>query len=121
MVKYYFDTYALFEIIKGNPNYAKYTQEEMSTGILNLYELYCNLIKEIPKEKAKDYFNHFKEYVMPFTSEIIFKASEFKIENKKENISYVDALGYAMALEKGMKFLTGDKAFKNKANVEFIK
>ena len=32
---YFFDTYALIEIIKGNPNYHSYTKEEFITTKLN--------------------------------------------------------------------------------------
>ena len=44
-----------------------------------------------------------------------------ELKEKGLNISYIDAIGYTISLERGIKFLTGDKEFKNLPNVEFIK
>jgi predicted nucleic acid-binding protein len=121
MVKYFLDTYAMWEIINGNKSYADYLNEEICTSIFNLYELYYNLIKETSEDKAKEKFFFFKRFLIHFTDKEIFEASLFKLKYKKEDISYTDALGYAIALENGMKFLTGDIAFKNKENVEYVK
>ncbi len=55
-MKYFADTYALIEIIKGNPNYERYSKEELSTNLLNLYELYYALLKDYSEEIAKAYF-----------------------------------------------------------------
>jgi predicted nucleic acid-binding protein len=43
------------------------------------------------------------------------------LEKKKLDISYVDALGYYLAKKHGVKFLTGDRHFKDLDNVEFVK
>ena len=37
------------------------------------------------------------------------------------NMSYVDALGYAIAMRRKVKFLTGDMAFERLPNVEYAK
>ena len=42
-------------------------------------------------------------------------------ENKKKDLSYIDALGYNMALKNKIPFLTGDKEFKDLPNVIFVK
>jgi len=39
----------------------------------------------------------------------------------KLNINYVDAIGYSISFDSGIKFLTGDNEFKNLPNVEFVK
>ncbi len=36
---YFFDTYAFFEIIRGNPGYRKYAEVQAITTIFNLAEL----------------------------------------------------------------------------------
>ena len=46
---------------------------------------------------------------------------EFKLKYKKERVSYVDCIGHALALELGIRFLTGDEKFEDKDNVEFVK
>jgi len=45
--------------------------------------------------------------------------SKFKFQ--KKNISYADALGYAMAEKESMRSLTGDQEFENMDLVEFVK
>ncbi|MDI6720836.1 MAG: PIN domain-containing protein, partial [Candidatus Aenigmarchaeota archaeon] len=99
----------------------KYVDEEMATCILNLYELHYIMIKSFGEEKAKSYFHRFKNMALEIRDEWIFLASKFKLEMSKENISFADALGYAIAKDNGMKFLTGDKEFRDLPNVEFVK
>lgn len=120
-MRYFLDTYALVEMIKGNEKYELYKNEELCTCIFNLYELYFNLLREKGKEIAQKYFFQFKEILIKFTDEEIFRASEFKLKFIKNNISYTDAIGYSIALENNMKFLTGDKEFRDMQNVEFVK
>ena len=120
-MKFFLDTYALMEIIKGNINYKKYLDEELYTSILNLYELYYNLLKSYDEETAKEMFYRFYLLLIQIKNEFIFLASKFKLENKNINFSYTDALGYIIAQEGNMNFLTGDKEFKNMKNVEFVK
>ena len=62
MVKYFLDTYALIEMIKGNKNYSFYSKAELFTSIFNLYELYYNLLREEGEEIARNYFSKFKSY-----------------------------------------------------------
>ncbi|MBI2143262.1 type II toxin-antitoxin system VapC family toxin, partial [Candidatus Woesearchaeota archaeon] len=45
----------------------------------------------------------------------------FRLKYKKENLSYADCIGYALAEMMRIKFLTGDEKFRNKENVEFVK
>lgn len=120
-MKFFLDTYALIEIIKGNKNYKKYTDEELYTTIFNLYELYYNLLKDYGEEKAKEMFYKFYSLLIQIKNEWIFLASKFKLDNKDFNISYTDALGYIISKENNIRFLTGDKEFKNMENVEFVK
>ena len=46
---------------------------------------------------------------------------DLKLKHRKKKISYVDALGYKLALENNALFLTGDNAFKDVSHVEFVK
>ncbi len=73
------------------------------------------------KEIAKKFFGQFKDRVINIEEEYIFKASQFKMDNKKKNFSYADCLGYAIGLIYELKFLTGDKEFEKLENVEFVK
>src|SRR3989344_4324895 len=118
---YFFDTYAFMEIIKGNKSYEGFLNSDFRTTLLNLYELYYNLLKDYGEETAKKYFRNFFPFVIEIKNEYIFEASKFKLNHKKTNISYVDALGYSLSKIEDYKFLTGDKEFENMPNVEFVK
>jgi len=51
---------------------------------------------------------------------LIKAAMNFRLREKKRGLSYADALGYQMALELNVTFLTSDSAFKGLANVNMI-
>ncbi len=120
-IAYFLDAYALIEIIRGNENYKKYLNSKLFTSILNLYELYYNLLKDYNESEAKKLFFRFCSLAIPIKNEHIFLASLFKLKNKEKNISYTDALGYIIAKKNNMKFLTGDQMFRKAANTEFVK
>ncbi|MBI4167531.1 MAG: PIN domain-containing protein [Candidatus Aenigmarchaeota archaeon] len=121
MVRIFLDTFAMFEIINGNLGYVKYLTYEFSTSLQNLYELYHNLLKTNGEDFAKNCFKRFRQFAIQISDDHIFNASKFRLENSRLNLSYVDALGYAIAKEEGMKFLTGDIAFRKLDNVEFVR
>ncbi len=120
-MKYFLDTYAIMEIIKGNPAYDRFVDGELFTSLFNLYELYYNLLEDCGEAIAQKYFYEFYDSLIPITDNHIFQASVFKLQYKKSKVSYTDALGYVMAVTEGMKFLTGDKAFEYIENVEWVK
>src|SRR3989338_10567700 len=104
-MKFFLDTYAMVEVVKGNKNYARYLDKEVSTNMLNLYELYFVLLRNFGAETAKKHFQNFKKFRMEVEDSCIFLASQFKLA--KKDVSFADALGYIMAKENWMKFLTG--------------
>ena len=59
--------------------------------------------------------------MVPVSLSSIAAAMQFKLAHKAENLSYADCVGYALAAELGIKFLTGDEKFRSKENVEFVK
>lgn len=121
MSKYFLDSYAMIEIAKGNEKYKKYIYEEIFTSVFNLYELYYALSRDFNEEIAKEFFYQFKRRILQIKDEHIFNASKFKLRNKKICFSYADCIGYIIAMNYGLKFLTGDKEFENFENVEFVK
>ena len=42
---YFFDTYAIIEIINGKPAYERFQQEQIITNVLNFGELYYFFFK----------------------------------------------------------------------------
>lgn len=118
---YFYDTYALYEIAKGSKNYEKYADKLIITSLMNLYELYYQLLKNNQDEIADIFFNRLESSCIEIKSEIIKKAAKFRKQEIKSKFSYIDCLGYTIAKEHGVKFLTGDKAFENMSNVMFVK
>lgn len=121
MVKYFFDSYAIIEIIKGNPNYAKYASEPVTTSLFNLIEVYWNVLNEGTETKANETYDKFRDSVVEINDETLKKAVKFRKQNKKKNLSYTDCIGYVYAIENNLIFLTGDKEFKETEKVEYIK
>ncbi len=119
IINYFFDSYALIEIFKDNPNYKKYASEFVILTRLNIMEVYYAILRDFDLEKADLFFNTYINNIVEFSDDIMKKAVHFKLKNKKLNLSYVDCIGYIYALENSIKFLTGDQQFKNFPNVEF--
>ena len=115
------DTYALIELLGGNPNYKPYLSHILITTKFNLIELYYHFLHDYGKEAADKYLSLYSKFVIPITDNSIRKGMDFKLKHKGEKLSYADCIGYAIALELGIKFLTGDQKFENKDNVEFVK
>jgi len=118
--KYFYDTYALVELMKGNPSYVQFVIEKDGvTSRFNLMELYRFLIKTSGKAKADKQF----DALLPFTVE--FEDQDIKgavlLKEKNLDLSYIDCLGYVAAIRLGLKFLTGDKEFSKYKNVVFVK
>lgn len=127
MNKYFYDTYALYEIVSGNKNYEKYKEGIIITSLLNLIEFHYSLVIKFGEEMAKKLLNMIiKEcVVVDITQEIILEANLFRLKkkpsSKKEKFSYPDSYGYILAKRLNIKFLTGDEDFAKYDNVEFVK
>src|SRR3989344_5612964 len=109
---FFFDTYALFEIIEGNNNYKSYLKDVVIvTTKLNLMELHYGLFLKYGKEVANKYYNKFVVFAIDIDDEVIKIANEFKAELRKRKLSYIDCIGYTIARINNIKFLTGDQQF----------
>lgn len=125
--KYFYDTYALYEIVLGNPLYEKYKSGTIVTSILNLMEFHYSLSKKFKISVANQMLKHLvKECaVVDINEEIIVEANSFRLKNKpssqKRKFSFPDAYGYTIAKKLGLLFLTGDEDFSKYGGVEFVK
>ena len=118
---FFFDSYAFFELLKGNPSYEKYKKVAIVTTKLNLFELYLGLLRDINEEIAEKYFDKYYIYIKEFDENVIKQAAKLKNKLNKRDLSMTDSIGYIFAKQLGIKFLTGDKEFENLDNVEFVK
>ena len=118
----FFDTYALYALARGWPSYAAYAKgKEIVTTIMNLYELYYVLLRDAGYDLAEVVFQQLRPCCTQITPDVVQTAAHVKREFAKRGLSYVDCLGYAIAREQGIPFLTGDEGFKTITGVEFVK
>ena len=121
-IKYFYDTYALMAIARGEEDYLPYSDQQfILTSIMNVYELYYSMIKDGMIDQAELFVRDLAGCCLEITPRTIMMASHLRKEHSKKKISYIDSLGYVLALREGIPFLTGDKEFKNLPNVKFIK
>ena len=120
MDKYFFDCYAIIEIIGGSQNYLPYLESFPIINNFTFAELCYNLVKDNEK-KAEFYIEKYKKYIVSIEPEWIEEAMKFRLKWKDRKVSVPDCIGYVMAKKMGIKFLTGDKEFEKMENVEFVK
>ena len=118
---FFFDSYALMELVKVNPAYTPYQDATIVTTKLNLFEVFYALLKNVGLKKAKEVLEKYWGYIQEYDQEVMENAALYKISNKKQRMSMTDCIGYSLAHQLGVPFLTGDKEFERKENVEFVK
>ena len=114
------DTYALWEIQFENPKYAFLLNQPFVITNWTLIEFYKTMLKQFGKEIAMLWHEKFKPHCKEVGIDVLIKSVDFQHENKKDDMSLFDCVGYLFSLENNFKFVTGDKAFKNKEMVLFI-
>lgn len=119
---FFFDTFAFFESIKGNENYRPYLHDVgIVTTRLNLMELYHGLLVTSGKAVAEKYYSEFLPFCVDPDEDSYKEAAELRYRLKRQNLSYIDCMGYILARKNGVRFLTGDKQFEGMDNVEFVR
>lgn len=125
MSRFFADTYAIIEILKGNENYEPYANSDLITTEFNLLEVSYALVRDFGKEKALEILELVRESVsvVDVKGEDYVEASIYRLNSKKlgKKFSLIDCLGYVVAKRMGIKFLTGDNEFEGIENVEFVK
>ena len=120
-IDYFFDTYAVIEILNKNPKYEKYAEKDVAITIFNLAEVYYSCFGNYSEHELEEIYNEYKEALVEIDDETLKEAMKFRKQHKRRDVSYADAIGYMYAKLHNMKFLTGDKEFEGMENVEFVK
>jgi len=115
------DSYALVELEQSNTKFEFLLNKDFVIPQSTLGEFYQILYKNLGKKTADYWLNKLSKYSVNINLNVWIKAVVFRMENSKENLSLFDCLGYIFAQENNMLFVTGDKQFKNKKGVMFIK
>jgi len=119
MVNYFFDTYAIIELLKHNPAYKTYEDYPLITTILHKIELSWWGLLKYNQEFANILLQSIV-HTQEITNDVIRDAILFRQQFKKRDLSYADAIGYAFARRHDLLFLTGDRQFKNLPGVEYV-
>jgi predicted nucleic acid-binding protein len=114
------DTYALVEVIGNNPAYEGLIDDTTVITDIILAEFFYTLSRKHDVRTAEFWQRRFEPYCRPVTRDILLQSVRFRLENRKENLSFFDCVGYIYAREHGMRFVTGDRAFKGKKGVLYI-
>ncbi|MEK6925095.1 MAG: PIN domain-containing protein [Nanoarchaeota archaeon] len=118
---FFFDTYAFYEIIKENKSYEPYLDSIIITTKLNIFELYHRFLKYNDKDLADISFEEYYPFAIEFNEEVIKEAAKLKVLLNKRDVSMTDCIGYCLAKQLGVKFLTGDEQFEKMEHVEYVK
>lgn len=118
--RYYFDTYALVGKLNAAPAYQRFEGVPIFAHQMNVYELVAALLRDHPETRVREAVRLLAVNPLKAETDDLFAASRFRAEHAGKRVSYVDALGYVLARKHGLRFLTGDTAFKGAENVEYV-
>jgi len=118
---YYFDSYALIEILRNNPAFSRFGEERVITSQANLAEVLYYALRTGNEGVYAAMLRKWRpELITPALADWE-SAARARFDNRKKNMSYVDCLSYALAEKHGLTFFTGGAAFKGMRNVEHVK
>lgn len=121
-MSYFADSYAMLAYLEGNKLLAPYFEDEgIVTSSFNIAELYYHLLLKKGEKLADEWTVPFLAISANPESLTIKRAMQFRLKERKRGLSYADCIGYQIAKERGLLFLTGDKEFRDMPNVEFVK
>ena len=121
MPKCFFDSSVLVEYFKGSQRAAKLIDEgDGVITLLNLLEVTYIISRDFSPEHGKAATKLLYEFLAMPTRNDVEDAVEVRLQNRKLDLSYADALGYAYAKRRNILFLTSDRAFKGMPNVELV-
>ena len=125
MARLFADTYALIELLKGNPNYQNYAHADLIATEFNILELTYALFRDFGRDEAEKVLKLVRDRIeiLPTDDSDYLDTSEFRKSANKtgKKLSLIDALGYSCSIKLRIKFLTGDREFIEMENVEYIK
>jgi hypothetical protein len=75
---FFFDTYAIYEVLNGSKNYENYVDSKVVTSKLNIFELYLIVYRDVNEEKAEEALEKYYHFVEDFDKEVIKGAAKFK-------------------------------------------
>ncbi|MCA1814715.1 MAG: PIN domain-containing protein [Halobacteriales archaeon] len=122
--EFFFDSYALVSLLEGRPAYAPYRDRPVVCERYNLYELACFMARSgYPPAKFRTVVRDLRPRVLTPTRAHIVRAAALRAGRRgrrDRRLSYVDAMGYVLAIDHGLTLLTGDRGFAGMPGVELV-
>lgn len=120
VVTKFLDTYVLCEILNGNKDYFRYLSDDFVVNDVTLAEFYWVILRTFNEATAEFWLRQLQPYSLSYDLFALVKAMRFRKKYAPNNFSFFDSVGYTFAQDNRMVFVTGDKEFKDFANVEFV-
>lgn len=117
---FFCDTYALIALVEGRPEYERFRREPVVCDRDNLLELAYYLLRDVGPDRAREALEALNPETLDMEEGELWGAAALRLAERKRNLSYVDALGYTLARSRRLRFLTGDAAFRDLPDVEFV-
>ncbi len=115
----------MVDIFSGNSAFESFLDAPSACTIFNAAEVYFIFQSKGRPDLARRALILAHKSAVELSVNDIEKAMDFRAEfnakNKKNALSYADAIGYIYARENGLEFVTGDDAFKGLKGVRFLK
>ena len=89
---YFFDTYAIIELIRGSLQYDRFKEMPIVTSVYNIGELYLIYLREEGKEIADKWFSRFNCELLEINPQIMVDNEINKPEKKKNAIKKLNGL-----------------------------
>ena len=88
-VNYFFDTYAVIELLEGNQKYDIYAQEPVTITIFNLAEIYWTVLNKLGESQAEEVYENYRSAVVEIDDDTLKEAIKFRKLHKKQDLSLV--------------------------------
>ena len=115
---YVFDTSAILETLKRSPSYEKYRAFHIITTKLNLFEVSYCMLTDYDTNLSELFLQNYYPLAKNLSLKTIQKAVQLKQMYRKFSIT--QCIGYALAMQLKIPFLTSDKAFQSLPSVEYV-
>ena len=127
--RFFFDTYAMLAIARGDTRFEPYLDVEPVTTWWNVMEFYFVSRRDgVERTRAEQLARRYRPRCLEPDEATCFAGAEFRLRHRyrdssgrMKRVSYADALGYHCALAERVPFLTGDRGFRGLPGVEYVR
>ncbi len=86
-MSYFWDSYAVIELMSGNANYGKYSGEKVRITVFNLVEIYWFALHEYGLEAAREVYETYRKAAIEPDDETLWESVEMRKRSKRGKTS----------------------------------